>query len=185
MDWWISAVLHTNEVWQMTVSLRVWVIRTLLRGVNSIRGQNPLGLYLEVRPPRFYCLPDPPVLPTGSALRISTPLPEGSLISAPPVTTGRSGDYRLDCRVICADTRSPAICCVQVETRHMIAASSPSVSGFRRMSGVVPAPISAGRSCLDCERCSGGISFLRSDCVIQILPLHNQPDGHSYDGVCW
>ena len=59
------------------------------------------------------------------------------------------------------------------------------VSGLRRMSGVVPAPVSAGRPCLDSERCSGGISFLRSNYVIQILPLHNQPDGHSYDGVCW
>ena len=29
---------------QMTVWLRVWVIQTLLRGVNSIQDQNPLGL---------------------------------------------------------------------------------------------------------------------------------------------
>ena len=66
-----------------------------------------------------------------------------------------------------------------------IAAASYSVPGQRRMSGVVPAPVSACRSCLDYECCSGGIKLPRSDCVIQILPLHNQPDGHSYDGVCW
>ena len=65
-----------------------------------------------------------------------------------------------------------------------MAASSPSVSGIRRMSGVVPAPVSSCCSCLDCECCSWGNSFPRSDCVIQILPLHNQPDGHSHDGGC-
>ena len=62
---------------QMTVWLQVWVIQTLLRGVNSIRGQNPRGLCLDVRLSGLYCRPDPPVLPTGSALRISTTLPEG------------------------------------------------------------------------------------------------------------
>ena len=66
-----------------------------------------------------------------------------------------------------------------------IAAASYSVPGQRRMSGVVPAPVSACRSCLDYECCSGGIKLPRSDCVNQILPLHSQPDGHSYDGVCW
>ena len=40
---------------QMPVWLRVWVIQTLLRGVNSIRGQNPLGLGLDVRLSRLYC----------------------------------------------------------------------------------------------------------------------------------
>ena len=43
---------------------------------HSIRGQNPLGLCLDVRLSGLYCRPDPPVLPTGSALRISTTLPE-------------------------------------------------------------------------------------------------------------
>ena len=38
-----------------------------------------------------------------------------------------------------------------------IAATSYSVPGQRRMSGVVPAPVSACRSCLDYECCSGGI----------------------------
>ena len=70
---------------QMTVWLRIWVIRTLLRGVNSIQGQYPLGLCLDVRPSGFYCLP------TGSALRISAPLLEGSLTSAPPVAPGEGG----------------------------------------------------------------------------------------------
>ena len=66
-----------------------------------------------------------------------------------------------------------------------IAAASYSVPGQRRMSGVVPSPVSACRSCLDYECCFGGIKLPRSDCVIQILHLHNQPDGHSYDRVCW
>ena len=82
----------------------------LLRGVNSIRGQNPLGLCLDVRLSGLYCRPDPPVLPTGSALRISTPLLEGSSTSA--------SDYSRSCRVVHTDTRNPAICCVPVETRH-------------------------------------------------------------------
>ena len=73
---------------QMTVWLRVWVIQTLLRGVNSIRGQNPLGLCLDVRLSGVYCRPDPPVLPTGLALRISTTLPKGSSTSATPVAPG-------------------------------------------------------------------------------------------------
>ena len=75
----------------MTVWLRVWVIQTLLRGVNSIRGQNPLGLCLDVRLFGLYCRPDPPVLPTGSALRISTLLLEGSSTSATPVAPGGGG----------------------------------------------------------------------------------------------
>ena len=82
----------------------------LLCGVNSIRGQNPLGLCLDVRLSGLYCQPDPPVLPTGSALRISTPLLEGSSTSA--------SDYSRSCRVVRTDTRSPAICCVPVETQH-------------------------------------------------------------------
>ena len=76
---------------QMPVWLRVWVIQTLLRGVNSIRGQNPLGLGLDVRLSRLYCRPDPPVLPTGSVLRISTTLLEGSSTSATPVAPGEGG----------------------------------------------------------------------------------------------
>ena len=76
---------------QLTVWLRVWGIQTLLHGVNSIRGQNPLGLCLDVRLPGLYCRPDPPVLLTGSALRISTTLPEGSSTSATPVAPGEGG----------------------------------------------------------------------------------------------
>ena len=66
-----------------------------------------------------------------------------------------------------------------------IAAASYSVPGQCRMSGVVPSPVSACRSCLDYECCPGGIKLPRSDCVIQNLHLHNQPDSHSYDRVCW
>ena len=40
-----------------------------------------------------------------------------------------------------------------------IAAVSYSVPGQRRMSGVVPAPVSACCSCLDYECCSGGFSY--------------------------
>ena len=47
-----------------------------------------------------------------------------------------------------------------------IAAASNSVPGQRRMSGVVPSPVSACRSCLDFEYCSGRIKLPRSDCVI-------------------
>ena len=59
--------------------------------VNSIRGQNPLGLFLDVRQSGLYCRLDSPVLPTGSALRISTTLPEGSSTSATPVALGEGG----------------------------------------------------------------------------------------------
>ena len=171
---------------QMTVWPRVWVIRTLLRGVNSIRGQNPLGLCLDVRLSGFDCLPDPPVLPTGSALRISAPLPEGSLTSAPPMAPGAGRmitDWTAELSVQILGVRRSAV--YRWKPGIWMAASSPSVSGIRRMSGVVPAPVSSCCSCLDCECCSGGNSFPRSDCVIQILPLHNQPDSHSYDGGCW
>ena len=41
--------------------------------------------------PAVETLPDPPVLLTGSVLRISAPLPEGSSISAPPVAPGEGG----------------------------------------------------------------------------------------------
>ena len=63
---------------------------------------------------------------------------------------------------------------ITVWTAEWIAATSFSVPGQRRMSGVVPAPVSACRSCLDYECCSGGIKLPRSDCVIQIL-LYNNP----------
>ena len=121
-----------------------------------------------------------------SALRISTTLPEGSSTSATPWPRGRASDYSLDCRVVRTDTRSPAICCVQVETRHM---------------DLLPHPIQSlvNAGCRESFRLQsrraihvwtmnavpGGIKLPRSDCVIQILPLHNQPDGHSYDGISW
>ena len=73
---------------QMTVWLRVWVIQTLMRGVNSVQGQNPFGLCQDVRLSGLYYRPDPPVLPTGSALGISTPLLKGSSTSATPVAPG-------------------------------------------------------------------------------------------------
>ena len=49
------------------------------------------------------------------------------------------------------------------------------------MSGVATAPVSACRSRSDYEYCSGGISLPRSDCVVQLLPLHYQLDGYPYD----
>ena len=154
--------------------------------MNSIQGQNPLGLCLDVWPSGFYCLWDPPVLPTGSALRISAPLPEGSSTSAPPVASGGGRvitDWTAESSVQILGVRRSAV--YRWKPGIWIATSSPSVSGLRGISGVVPAPVSSCRSCLDCDCCSEGNSFPQSDCVIQILPLHNQPDGHSYDGVCW
>ena len=35
-----------------------------------------------------------------------------------PGPRGRTCHYRLDCRVVRTDTRSPAICCIPMETRH-------------------------------------------------------------------
>ena len=42
-------------------------------------------------------------------------------------------------------------------------------------------PVSACRSRSDYVCCSRGIGLPRSDCVIQLLPLHNQLDGYPYD----
>ena len=59
---------------------------------------------------------DPPMLPTGSVIRISTTLPEGSSTSAAPVTPGEDGS--LPSELPSCNTQSPAICCVPMETRH-------------------------------------------------------------------
>ena len=61
--WLIS---QTGSQYEAVVSVEVFAVElpanvpSLLRGVNSIRGQNPLGLCLDVWPSGFYCLPDPP-----------------------------------------------------------------------------------------------------------------------------
>ena len=78
----------------MTVWFRVWMIQTLPCGVSCFRSQNPFVLYLHVRQSGLCCRPDPPVLPTGSVFRISTTLPEGSSISATPVTPGENGSLQ-------------------------------------------------------------------------------------------
>ena len=45
--------------------------------VSRFRGRNTLLLCLHVRRSGLHCQPDPPVLPTGSVVRIFTTLPEG------------------------------------------------------------------------------------------------------------
>ena len=50
------------------------------------------------------------------------------------------------------------------------------------MSGVVASPVSACRACLDWITVP---YILLLVCVIQILHLHNQPDGHSEYEVGW
>ena len=63
-----------------------------------------------------------------------------------------------------------------------IAASSYSALRHHMMSGVIPSPVSVCRSCLYWITVP---YILLLVCVIQILHLHNQPDGHSDDGVGW
>ena len=79
---------------QMTVWFRVWMIQTLPCGVSCFRGQNPLVLCLHVRQSGLCYRPDPPVFPTGSVIRISTTLPEGSSTSAMPVNPGEDGSLQ-------------------------------------------------------------------------------------------
>ena len=62
--------------------VRPGVVQTLSAVVSRFRGQNTLLLCLHVRRSGLCCQPDPPVLPTGSVVRISTTLPEGSFTSA-------------------------------------------------------------------------------------------------------
>ena len=62
-----------------------------------------------------------------------------------------------------------------------IAATSYSGPGQCNISGVTPAPVSVYCSRSDYVCCSGGINLPRSDCVIQLLPLHKQLDSHPYD----
>ena len=64
------------------VCFRVWMIQTLPAGVSRFQGQNTLLLCLHVRRSGLCRQPDPPVLPTGSVVRISTTLPERSPTSA-------------------------------------------------------------------------------------------------------
>ena len=66
---------------RMTVWFRIWMFQTLPCGVRRFRGQNTLLFCLHVRRSGLYCQPDPPVLPTGSVVRISTTLSEGSSTS--------------------------------------------------------------------------------------------------------
>ena len=67
---------------RMTVCFQGWILQTLSAVVCRFRGQNTLLLCLHVRRSGLCCQLDPPVLPTGSVVRISTTLPEGSLTSA-------------------------------------------------------------------------------------------------------
>ena len=67
---------------RITACFRIWMIQTLPSAVGRFRGQNTLLLCLHVRRSGLCCQLDPPVLPTGSVVRISTTLPEGSLTSA-------------------------------------------------------------------------------------------------------
>ena len=61
---------------QMTVCFRVWMFQTLSAVVSRFQGQNTLLLCLHARRSGLCCQPDPPVLPTGSAVRIFPTLPE-------------------------------------------------------------------------------------------------------------
>ena len=60
----------------------------------------------------------------------------------------------------------------------MIAASPYSALRQRRLSAVVPSPVSACRFCLDWITVP---YILLLVCVIQIFHLHNQLDGYPYD----
>ena len=135
------------------------MIQTLLRGVNSIRGpESPWSL---------------PGCATVQALLSAGPSGASDWIGFEDLKHtargiidlcnacdpgGGAGDYSLDCRVVRTDTRSPAICCVQVETRHMDCCRIP-----------IQALVNAG--CLESFRLQSrrawGISLPRSDCVIQ------------------
>ena len=67
---------------RMTVCFQVWILQSLSAVVNRFRGQNTLLLCLHVRRSGLCCQMDPPVLQTGSVVRISMTMPEGSLTSA-------------------------------------------------------------------------------------------------------
>ena len=62
--------------------VQVWILQTLSAVVSRFRGQNTILLCLHVRRSGLCYQPDPPVLPTGSVVRISTTLLEGSFTSA-------------------------------------------------------------------------------------------------------
>ena len=158
------------------------MIHTLLCGVSCLRGQSPFVLYQHVRQSGLCCRPDPPVLPTGSVFRISMTLPVGSSTSATPVTPGEDGSLQsgLPSRPYRYSESGDLLC-----------------SGGNPAYGSLPHPIQGPviAGCLESlllqSRCavhdsdyecwSGGISLPRSDCVIQILPLHNQLGGYLYD----
>ena len=97
---------------RMTVCFRVWILQTLSVVVSRFRGQNTLLLCLCVRRSGLYCQPDPPVLPTGLVVRISTTLPEGSLTSASVIA---SSDYSVLTTLLSeglGDTK-PVLCITQ------------------------------------------------------------------------
>ena len=56
---------------RMTVCVQVWILQTLSAVVSRFLGQNTLLLCLHVRRSGLCCQPDPPVLLTGSVVRIS------------------------------------------------------------------------------------------------------------------
>ena len=153
------------------------MFQTLPGSVSCFRGQNPFVLYRRVRRSGLYCRPDPTVLPTGSVFRIFTTRPEESLTSATPGTPG--GRRVIIIWITESSVQRSAV--FRWKPGIRIAASSYSALRHRRMSGVVPSPVSAFRSRSDDEYCSEVISLPRSDCVIQLLPLHYQLDGYPYD----
>ena len=75
----------------MTLMIRFWVICSLMRGVNSFRGQNPLSLCLCVWPSGLAILLDPPVLQTVLASGTSAPPTVGSSTAAPPMDSRECG----------------------------------------------------------------------------------------------
>ena len=140
----------------MTVWFRVWVIQTL-RGVNSIRGQNPFGLCLDVR------LSLLSTGPSGASDWVGFEdlyHPAGGIIDLCN-SRGPGGG-----RVITVWTAKLSVQILGVLRSAVyrwkpgirIAAASYSVPGQRRMSGVVPSPVSACHTCLDYECCPGGLS---------------------------
>ena len=112
---------------RMTVCFQVWILQTLSAVVSRFRGQNTLLLCLHVRRSGLCCQPDPPVLPTGSVVRIPTTLPEDHLpLHQSLHQTIRFGrlSYQKDWEIrnlsstLRTGDRSQAICCVPMETRH-------------------------------------------------------------------
>ena len=142
--------------------------------MSRVRGQNPRVTCLHMRRSRLCRQPDPPMLPTGSAFRLFTSLPERYLNATTHVTRRRAGHDTLDCRVVDAVTRSPEICCIPMETRptycccFLFRAGSPQDIWSR--SGPGFGVLLTFRLCVLLRR----DCLPRSDCVIHLLLLHKQ-----------